>query len=78
MQGPFYLIIHICNLFFFIEGKTVTSYAVATRPSSKGTNVLAVLTHFFPKHFFSAPWKEPQGFLMFSEGREREHRKQIG
>ena len=44
--------------------------------SSAYLTFIVPLTHLFPMHPFSTPWKL-EGFLMFSAGRERMHWKQM-
>ena len=44
----------------------------ATLPSY----IWKLLTHSFPMHPFSNPWKH--GFLMFSGGRKKAHRERLG
>ena len=42
--------------------------------------IWVMLTHLFPMHSFPAPEniRKPQGFVMFSGGRERVHWEQMG
>ena len=53
-----------------------SSYLISKAAAIGGQN----LTHSFPKHPFSTPWKHQKtyGFQMFSGGRERVHWEQMG
>ena len=50
LLGPFLFNFYICNLFFFIEEDTVTSYVDETTPFSNRTNVLTILNGIKTKH----------------------------
>ena len=67
---------------FMILIKISTSLAVFLT-SGYGSNsgcLLDCLTHLFPMHSFSTPWKHQKtlSFLMFSGGRERVPWEQMG
>ena len=46
---PFLFIIYICDLFFFVVGDNVTSYADDTSPYLNGKNVVTVLDNIETK-----------------------------